>query len=90
MKYIINRFGVIAGHGNLVNKIKDLFLYGSRHFFKKIIYIGFGGKGHQVRDIIHINDVCSIILLQIKKIKKINNLTLNIGGGFKNYTLLKT
>ena len=26
---------------------------------------------------------------EIKKIKKINNLTLNIGGGFKNYPSLK-
>ena len=91
MKYIINRFGVIAGPWQFGKQDQGFVpLWVARHFFKKkLSYIGFGGKGHQVRDIIHINDVCSIILLQIKKIKKINNLTLNIGGGFKNYTSLK-
>ena len=40
-----------------------------RHYFKKnLSYIGFGGHGYQVRDILHINDVCEIILRQIKKI----------------------
>ena len=47
-------------------------------------YIGYGGHGNQVRDIIHIDDVCEIILIQIKNLKKINNDTFNIGGGVKN------
>ncbi len=91
MKYIINRFGVIAGPWQFGKQDQGFVpLWVARHFFKKkLSYIGFGGEGHQVRDIIHINDVCRIILLQIKKINKINNLTFNIGGGFKNYTSLK-
>ena len=55
----------------------------------KLSYIGFGGKGNQVRDVIHINDVCDIIYLQIKRIKKIYNKTFNIGGGLKNSISLK-
>ena len=47
------------------------------------------GKGHQVRDILHIDDACEIILIQIKKIKKINNRTFNIGGGIDNSISLK-
>ena len=37
-----------------------------------------------MRDILHIKDACEIILIQIKKIKKINNKTFNIGGEIKN------
>ena len=68
--------------GNLENKIGFISLWVAKHFFKKkLSYIGFGGLGHQVRDIIHIKDVCEIILIQIKNLKKINNETFNIGGG---------
>ena len=37
----------------------------------------------------YIDDVCNIILIQIKKLKKINNDTFNIGGGTKSYISLK-
>ena len=39
----------------------------------KLNYIGFGGTGRQVRDVLHIQDLCELILLQIQKLKKINN-----------------
>ena len=65
-------------------------LWVAKHFFnKKLSYIGFGGYGHQVRDIIHIKDVCEILLIQIKRLNKINNHTFNIGGGVKNTISLK-
>ena len=51
-------------------------------------YIGFGGNGHQVRDILHIDNL-QIILKQIKNFKKINNEVFNIGGGIKNAVSLK-
>ena len=86
LKYLINRFGVISGPWQFGKQDQGFAsLWVAKHFFKKrLSYIGFGGKGHQVRDIIHINDVCSIILLQIQNLKKINNQTFNIGGGDKN------
>ena len=33
LKYIINRFGVYQALGNLENKIKDLYRYGSQDIF---------------------------------------------------------
>ena len=42
-----------------------------------------------MRDVIHIDDVCNIILLQIKKFAKIYNQTFNIGGGIQNVISLK-
>ena len=68
IKFIINRFGVISGPWQFGKQDQGFFsLWVSRHFLKKkLFYIGFGGRGNQVRDIIHIDDVCEIVLLQIK------------------------
>ncbi len=91
LKFIINRFGVIAGPWQFGKQDQGFVtLWVAKHFLKKkLSYIGFGGKGHQVRDILHINDVCEIILIQIKKIKKINNKIFNIGGAMNNSISLK-
>ena len=91
IKYIINRFGVISGpwqFGKQDQGFVSLWVW--KHINKKkLSYIGFGGKGDQVRDVIHILDLCKLIDLQIKKINKINNLTFNVGGGRKNSISLK-
>ena len=83
LKYIINRFGVIAGPWQFGKQDQGFVsLWIAKHLFrKKLSYIGFGGYGHQIRDLLHIDDVCEIIYLQIRKMKKINNETFNIGGG---------
>ncbi len=86
IKYLINRFGVIAGPWQFGKQDQGFVsLWIAKHLFKKkLSYIGFGGRGHQVRDLIHINDVCKIILMQIKNFHRIYNQTFNIGGGIKN------
>ena len=91
LKYLVNRFGVIAGPWQFGKQDQGFVsLWMANHFFKKkLSYIGFGGNGHQVRDIIHIKDVCNIILLQIQNIKKVNNQIFNIGGGVRNKISLK-
>ena len=91
LRYIINRFGVIAGPWQFGKQDQGFIpLWMAKHFYKKkLSYIGFGGHGNQIRDIIHINDVCEIIYLQIKKLRKINNDVFNIGGGHKNAVSLK-
>jgi len=92
IKFIINRFGVISGpwqFGKQDQGFVSLWVW--KHMNKKkLSYTGFGGKGSQMRDVIHIFDVCKLIELQIKKINKINNLILNVGGGIKNTISLKT
>ena len=91
LKYIINRLGVIAGPWQFGKQDQGFIpLWVAKHFLKKnLSYIGFGGNGHQIRDIIHIDDVNEIILIQIKNLKKINNDIFNIGGGMKNAISLK-
>ncbi len=91
LKYIINRFGVIAGPWQFGKQDQGFVsLWIAKHLFrKKLLYKGFGGYGHQVRDLLHIDDVCKIIHLQIQKINIINNETFNVGGGVKNKVSLK-
>jgi len=52
-------------------------------------YIGFNGHGNQMRDVLHIDDLNCLILLQIKRFKKLNNITIAVGGGVKNLISLK-
>lgn len=91
LKYIINRFGVVSGpwqFGKQDQGFISLWLW--RHLNKKkLSYVGFDGLGNQVRDIIHVYDVCELILEQINKIDKINNKIFNVGGGIKNSISLK-
>jgi CDP-paratose 2-epimerase len=90
-KYIINRLGVIAGPGQM-GKVDQGFisLWTWRHLINSPLkYIGFGGYGHQVRDVLHVDDMNDLILKQIKKINKINNITFTAGGGKSNLISLK-
>ena len=90
-KYIINRFGVIAGPWQFGKQDQGFVsLWTMRHFLRKNLnYIGYGGTGKQIRDVLHINDVCELIYLQILKLNKINNHTFTVGGGKKNSINLK-
>ena len=55
----------------------------------KLNYIGYGGFGHQVRDVLHIYDLCELIEIQIKKINYINNKLFTVGGSIKSNISLK-
>ena len=91
LKYIINRLGVVSGplqFGKQDQGFVSLWIW--RHITKKKLkYIGFGGFGNQVRDILHINDLCEIIEIQIKSLNTIFNKTFTIGGSLKNSISLK-
>ena len=83
---IINRFGVIAGPGQM-GKVDQGFvaLWIACHLFDNSLnYIGFGGKGKQVRDVLHIDDVCRLLGLQLQQVDKMNGRSFNVGGGWKN------
>ena len=91
VKYIINRLGVVSGpfqFGKQDQGFVSLWVW-SHIMKKKLKYIGYEGYGNQVRDILHINDLCEIIEIQIKKIRVINNKTFTIGGSKNNTISLK-
>jgi CDP-paratose 2-epimerase len=60
-------------------------LWLAKHYWKrKLKYIGYGGLGKQVRDILHINDLMNLIDIQIHQPEKFTNKVFNAGGGIKN------
>ena len=91
INYIINRFGVLAGplqFGSVDQGFLSLWVW--KHLMKqKLSYIGFGGYGNQVRDVLHIIDLCELIEKQIINFKKLKNLKFTVGGSNKNSISLK-
>lgn len=80
---VINRFGVVAGPWQLGKVDQGVFTYWlANHYFKKPLkYIGFGGKGKQVRDVLHIDDACRLIEMQLGRIEQLRAERFNVGGG---------
>ncbi len=91
MKAVINRCGVIAGAGQFGKVDQGVFtLWVARHHFKgKLSYTGFGGKGFQVRDLMHPRDLFRLIEMQISNINRVNGHIFNAGGGLEISTSLK-
>lgn len=83
IKGIINRCGVIAGPWQFGKVDQGVFTFWMlAHYFKKHLkYIGFGGKGKQVRDLLHVDDIFKLLELQLFSIDMINGQIYNIGGG---------
>lgn len=83
---VINRCGVIAGPWQF-GKVDQGFvpLWVARHLFGgNLTYIGYEGKGKQVRDVVHIDDLCDAVVLELKNLDDVNGEVFNIGGGIEN------
>ena len=91
IKFIINRFGIITGplqFGKVEQGLVSLWLW--KHLNNlKLNYIGYGGKGSQIRDILYIDDFSLLIKKQILGFEKNNNKLFCIGGGKKNSLTLR-
>ncbi len=86
IKGVINRCGLITGPWQMGKAEQGIIAYWiSRHIFNlPLAYIGYGGKGKQVRDILHVNDVFDLVFMQMKNMKLFNGDIFNVGGGKKN------
>ena len=86
LKSAITRFGVIAGPRQM-GKIDQgvVALWMAKHYWKQSLkYIGYGGLGKQVRDILHIDDLIELIDIQIHQTEKFNGQIYNAGGGLSS------
>lgn len=83
IKGVINRCAVIAGPGQFGKVDQGVFSFWMlAHYFKKELkYIGFGGKGKQVRDLLDIEDLFTLIDLELSCLGRINGKIYNVGGG---------
>lgn len=83
MPSVINRCGVIAGPWQLGKVDQGVFTYWlANHYFKRPLkYIGFGGAGKQVRDVLHVKSLCRLIELQLRELDSFRGKRFNVGGG---------
>lgn len=83
---VVNRCGVIAGpwqFGKVDQGVLALWVL-SHHFGRPLSYIGYGGTGKQVRDFLHISDLCDLICEQINDFAKWDGWVGNVSGGLEN------
>ncbi|MBL9079570.1 MAG: NAD-dependent epimerase/dehydratase family protein [Planctomycetes bacterium] len=83
MRAVVNRCGVLTGPWQM-GKVDQgfLVLWASRHLFgKPLAYMGFGGHGHQVRDLLHAADLYDLVRLQVRDIDRHRGQVYNVGGG---------
>jgi CDP-paratose 2-epimerase len=80
---IVNRCGVITGPWQMGKVDQGVFvLWMAAHIFRKpLSYIGYGGTGKQVRDLIHIDDLLALINYQLQHFTDLNGEVFNVGGG---------
>jgi CDP-paratose 2-epimerase len=86
VEYVTTRFGVIAGPWQMGKVDQGVFsLWMSRHVFGGALrYQGWGGQGKQVRDVLHIDDACDLLLAQLADWPAVSGRTWNAGGGLAN------
>lgn len=83
LRGVINRCGVIAGPWQM-GKVDQGFVthWVARHVFGgRLAYKGFGGRGKQVRDVLHVADLHRLIDRQLNALDAISGRTFNVGGG---------
>lgn len=80
----INRCGVLAGGGQFGKADQGIFSFWIHSYRaqRPLKYIGFGSKGHQVRDCLHPRDLVPVILAQLGTAS--GDRLCNFGGGIAN------
>lgn len=94
LRGVINRCGVIAGPWQFGKVDQGVFtLWMLAHYFRRdgLKYIGFGGSGKQVRDLLHVDDVFRLIDTELGMMDRLNGRIFNAGGGQEvSLSLLET
>jgi CDP-paratose 2-epimerase len=86
LKAVTNRCGVIAGpwqFGKVDQGVASLWVL-SHYFERPLSYIGYGGTGKQVRDFLHVADLCDLLLEQIRDFDQWDGWLGNVAGGLAN------
>ncbi len=90
LRAVVNRCGVVSGPWQMGHAEQGVFAHWvlAHAFRSQLAYIGFGGKGHQVRDVLHVADLASLLDLQIEALDGLAGDVFNVGGGPSNSTSL--
>lgn len=79
----VNRCGVIGGPGQFGRSDQGILAFWiySCLLGRPLRYIGFGGKGKQVRDFVIAEDIADLIIRQVRSPERDVPRVLNVGGG---------
>lgn len=83
LKGIINRCGILTGPWQM-GKVDQgvVVLWAARHVFGgELTYVGYGGHGKQVRDMLHVDDLLRLLLHEIDHLEALSGSVFNVGGG---------
>jgi CDP-paratose 2-epimerase len=83
LRAVVNRCGVVAGPWQMGKVDQGVFTYWmlAHHFGRQLSYIGFGGSGKQVRDLIHVEDLVDLVDEQLGNPPHWDGVVANVGGG---------
>ena len=93
LRAVVNRCGVIAGPWQMGKVDQGVFSWWllSHHFGRPLTYIGYGGSGKQVRDLLHVDDLVDLVDEQLLDPERWSGVTANVGGGREcSLSLLET
>jgi CDP-paratose 2-epimerase len=79
----INRCGVLAGAGQFGRADQGIFAFWINSYLRRrpLKYIGFDGRGYQVRDCLHPRDVAALVFKQMKSAQRQAARVQNVSGG---------
>ena len=83
IRYVIDRCGLLTGPWQMAKSDQGVIaLWMAAHYFQRnLSYIGFDGSGRQVRDYLHVDDFCELLLAQIGNFEAYQGRLFNVGGG---------
>jgi len=87
---VIDRCGVMAGAGQFGRADQGIFSWWIHRWAARrpLSYIGFGGRGLQVRDCLHPDDLADLLALQMDEARGGEPILANVSGGAASGTSL--
>jgi CDP-paratose 2-epimerase len=83
LRAAVDRCGVIAGPWQMGKVDQGVFTHWllAHHLGAPLSYIGYGGTGKQVRDLLHVDDLADLVAEQLVEPAHWDGAVVNVGGG---------
>jgi CDP-paratose 2-epimerase len=80
---LINRCGVLTGPWQMGKVDQGIIVHwvASHVFGRPLRYLGYGGTGKQVRDLLHVGDLVELVERQLRVLPQARGEIYNVGGG---------